>query len=126
MNRYPKYQHLCGETTIALFFSKAQRFTAFPLRVHYTLQPERDYSRFMVSVPKKLFKNAVHRNLLKRRIREAFRQNKPAVSVDLAVVYMDTEIATYQRIEQALLKAIEKINQKSAPQAWKNKPTYKF
>ena len=35
-----------------------------------------DFSRILVSVPKKMFKRAVKRNLLKRRIREAYRRNK--------------------------------------------------
>ena len=39
-------------------------------------EPLSDQVRILISVPKKLFKRAVKRNLLKRRIREAFRLQK--------------------------------------------------
>lgn len=111
MYQFPKHEHLCGETGIKIFFSHSKRFTAFPLRVHYTRQTQCTYSRFMVSVPKKLIKHAVQRNLLKRRIREAYRLHKPTQAVNMAVVYMDTEVASYATIEKAMLKAMQKINQ---------------
>jgi ribonuclease P protein component len=111
MQHFPKREHLCGKTDVTLLFDQSKRFTAFPLRIHYAQRAESAYSRLLISVPKKLFKHAVDRNLLKRRIREAYRLHKPTQSIDMGIVYMHTEIASFQQIEQAMLKAIEKINQ---------------
>ena len=49
-------------------------------------------ARILVSVPKRYFKRAVKRNLLKRRIREAYRVQKIA-GVDIMFQYNSQEIA---------------------------------
>lgn len=109
MATLPKYERLCGEIAVNQLFSQSKRFTAYPLRVHYALRPNNAHTRFMVSIPKKLFKQAVDRNLLKRRIREAYRKYKPTLSIDIAFVYMDKEIGNTEAIEKAVKKAIDKI-----------------
>ena len=69
----------------------------------------------LFSVPKKFHKRANKRNLLRRRMREAYRLNKgmlaegSVVGVDLALVYSVKDIAEYKRIEHALRKIISQI-----------------
>ena len=70
----------------------------------------------MVSVPKKLFKRAVKRNLLKRRIRESWRRQKHLLTVDggidLLFMYPTKEILTYQEIYTAVGNVIESLNER--------------
>ena len=71
----------------------------------------------MVSVPKKLFKRAVKRNLLKRRIRESWRlqkQNINATGVDILFTYSTKEIMEFTEIQGDVGKIIEKVNKATA------------
>ena len=71
----------------------------------------------MVSVPKKIFKRAVKRNLLKRRMRESWRLNKETLSatgIDILFTYATKEILDQGEIQSAIIKIIEKINKATA------------
>ena len=70
-----------------------------------------EYSRIMVSVPKRHFKRAVKRNLLKRRIREAYRLQKELLpaGVDMMIVFNAAEVADYAVIRDELAQLMQRI-----------------
>lgn len=80
-----------------------------------------DSCRFAVSVPKKSFKRAVKRNLLKRRIREAIRLNRQSLPegfcADFLFFYRVGEVLEYADIEKAVVEAFTAIPGKAAAKA---------
>ena len=71
-----------------------------------------ELNRILVAVPKKHFKRAVKRNLLKRRIREAYRTQKDLAAVrgvDVLFYYSSTEIADSSVIHTELGDILSKL-----------------
>jgi ribonuclease P protein component len=70
------------------------------------------------SVPKRIFRHAVTRNLLKRRMREAYRKNKyilydflgtENVRIVFLLIFRDVKVLDYLTIEKSMRKLIGKL-----------------
>ena len=110
-NTLKKIERLHGTAdTENLFAGKKKSVYVHPLRVVYKAQTQEGLpTRIMVIVPKRYFKHAVDRNLLKRRLREAYRLNKRDLKYDIAFIYSSDEKADFSTLENAVVKALEKI-----------------
>lgn len=118
-NTLPKKERLCGKTSISMLLAKGKHGNVEGLRYLCRKGTGNDVNRFMVSVPKKLFKRAVKRNLLKRRIRECYRKQKHNLTIenglDVLFMYSTKEILSYEQIYAAVGQIIEKINNSGKP-----------
>ena len=116
-NTLPKRERLCGKTTIGQLLAKGKHGNVPGLRFLYMTNTGSETNRIMVSVPKKMFKRAVKRNLLKRRIRESWRKQKHFLlttgGTDILFIYPPKEIQTYEQIYSCVGQIIEKINKTS-------------
>ncbi len=118
-----KAERLSWKRYIDLLFLQGQSFIAYPLRVVY-LPVEKRLSvpvSILISVPKKKFKRAVKRNLIKRKIRESFRLHKQELTDNLtaadkqllvAFIYLDNQIASFAEMEKAMNKAFRILREK--------------
>ena len=71
-----------------------------------------DFSRILVSVPKKHFKRAVKRNLLKRRIREAYRTQKELCQVkgaDILFQYDSDDVLPFSIIKGTVASILKMV-----------------
>ena len=117
-NTFLPKERLKHKKDINRLFADGQSKVFFPLLVYWlALDHQRTQikAQFAVSVPKSKFKSAVKRNLLKRRIREAYRLSKadfyqglnlPAGSMLLMVIYIHDDLLDYHTIRTALQKAL--------------------
>lgn len=119
INTLPKKERLCGKTGISLLLAKGKHGNVPGMRFLWLAGTGKGYNRIMVSVPKKLFKRAVKRNLLKRRIRESYRKQKHSVTIDggldVLFMYSTKEILSYEEIFTAVGQIIDKINRSATP-----------
>jgi len=120
-NTLPKKERLCGKTAISKLLAKGKHGSVPGLRYLCLYGNEAEVTRMMVSVPKKSFKRAVKRNLLKRRIRESWRKQKQMLSVegnlDILFMYAVKEVLSYEEIYAAVGQIIENINSKYGTEA---------
>ena len=113
-NTLPKQERLHGKKGIEKLLADGRHGSVGHIRYRYLSDNGENHCRILVSVPKKLFKRAVRRNLLKRRIRESWRKLKHLVmsdkGMDIMFIYSTKEVLTYQEIYSHVEKIVEKLN----------------
>ncbi len=97
-----KRERLCGKKDIEELFSKGRFGVSGCFKYCVRRDNGQDVHRIMISVSKKLFRRAVRRNLLKRRIRESYRRLKHTLpeggGLDILFIYNTKEILPYSEI----------------------------
>lgn len=92
-------------------FQQGQNFFEFPFQVRYEAGSEP--LRIGFSVPKRRFKRAVDRNLLRRRMKEAYRLHRSdwenlAGGGAVILIYSTNQILDYQHLCHGLRKAMKR------------------
>ena len=114
---FSKNERLCGKTNIDNLLAKGKYGNVGCLRFRWVSTNENEHPRILISVPKKIFKRAVKRNLFKRRIRECWRKQKHLLGhcgIDILITYTTKECVEYKQIEEAVDQIIAKISKSIA------------
>ena len=116
MNTLPKSERVSGKTSVSALMSRGRWGFARGLKYCYLVNEGEEgvpvANRVMVSVPKRLFKRAVKRNLLKRRLREAYRTQKdilPPSGIDLLLLYNTEEVMDSRMVQEQVEAILRKI-----------------
>ena len=113
---FTKNERLCSFNEINSLVKDGAVLFCYPFRVVYQIKEDQQATKILISVPKKNFKRAVHRNLLKRRVRESYRKNKELLHLaeekcaNIMFVYVAKEILEYRYIETKLKDILGKIS----------------
>jgi len=118
---FKKEERLKSRKLIGQLFKKGNSFSSFPLRLVWikTELPVEEYAvQMALTVPKRAFAKAAHRNVLRRRLREAYRLNKHLLYEQLGesdhryalmFIYVAKETLDYSAIEKAMVKGINRL-----------------
>jgi len=112
---FRKEERLSKEILIQELFDKGSSFYLFPFKVFFMPNPDQAYPfhQVIISVSKRNFKRAVDRNLIKRRIREAYRLNKTLLPIQnklvIAYIYSVKDILPSVQIHERLVKTFKRL-----------------
>ena len=118
---FKKTERLCNKIAIDSLFQQGKSFSIYPFRIIWQLvdsnQLELD-TKVLISVPKKKIKKAVNRNLIKRRIKEAYRLNKSKHfqsiilrdrQLHFAIIYLSPEVLPYPKLNHKIILSLQRL-----------------
>ncbi|MCB0805696.1 MAG: ribonuclease P protein component [Bacteroidales bacterium] len=120
MQSFNKEERLRSKKLIEKLFAEGQSFKIFPFRVIW-LNADTGTgaaASLLISVPAKRIRKAVQRNLIRRRIREAYRKNKQIFYSTLAergrkcvfaVIYLSGETIDYKETEGKIISLLNRL-----------------
>lgn len=121
---FKKDERLCSVKVIEGLFDRKNSANggvfSYPMRVVFqpqiSAEVDSDIStqnptQVLFSVPKRQFKHAVDRNLIRRRMKEAYRLHKQLLTgnFSIAFIYIGKGIEDYKAIEKGMKSALKKI-----------------
>jgi ribonuclease P protein component len=115
---FRKSERLCSKKVIEALFDNGKTFFSPPFLIVWSYNGSEALSPAQVafSVPKKEFKLAVTRNLIKRRMREAYRKNKIVLydylntsdkKIVFTMIYRGKSISDFTTVENAVKQMIK-------------------
>lgn len=115
-----KQERLKSRKAIQYLFSKGKRINQFPLQFLYVpCDKVEPLLQVGFSVPKRKVPLAVHRNRIKRLLREVYRKNKQLFLEELTepyigmFIYMSNKEISYTELEKVMCQLAMSFNKKS-------------
>ena len=123
--RFGKDEKLCSQKLIGELFLSGNTFLCYPLKVVWKVEllETPHPAQVVFSVPKRLFKRAHDRNLLKRQMPQPYRLRKHELyelldlngkKIVFMLVYIAKEKLEFKQLESAMNKVIAKFGKSFA------------
>ncbi len=116
---YNKKEKLKSRKQLEALFTTGITFIIFPLKVIYMeADAQESILKTGVGTSRKNFRKAVHRNRIKRLLRETYRTEKPLLlnclqqnkkQIALFFLYIDKSLPEYSLLKEKMQQAIEKL-----------------
>ena len=122
MFHFPKNQKLCNEKVIERLFENGKSLTEKPFRIIYNIDNNNEdvFLKALIVVPKKRVRLASDRNVIKRRVKEAYRLQKSELEkylksnnhqLNLAIIYQKHKILDYKLIEVKIKLLLSRLKE---------------
>ncbi len=119
--RFRKSEKLCSRKLITFLVNDGNILYSPLLKVYWKKSPAGlpSPAQIAFSVSRKGFAKAVHRNLIKRRMREAYRKNKQpfydnlqsaGVCLIVLIAYRKNMIADYETIRKSIVEMLDRLS----------------
>jgi len=118
---FQKTERIVLKKVIENIFNMGESLFVYPLKVRYTVTERENsdvHAKVLISVPKKNFKKAVHRNRIKRLMREAYRLNKHLLilstqqQINVHFHYVSKNILPFHKIQESMTAILQQISEK--------------
>ncbi|MFI5157341.1 MAG: ribonuclease P protein component [Sphingobacteriales bacterium] len=127
MYTFKKEERLCNKKLIDKLFHNGSSFLCYPFKASWLVVEDAIQAvpaQLLISVSKRRYKHAVDRNLVKRRLREAYRLNKQQHLYEMLTVankkivisigYIGKQIESYELFEKKMLKLLKQLSEELA------------
>ena len=116
-----KEERLKSNLAIQELLKNGRTVSGFPLKIYWNIQEDQQQkfpARVAFAVPKRKIKRAVDRNLVKRRLRESYRQNKNiiysplndrGVKIFMIILFLSDELISFETLETRTIELLRKL-----------------
>lgn len=122
MFKFPKSQKICNEKSIERLFENGRSISEKPFRIIYNIANNNEdiFLKALIVVPKKRVRLSADRNVIKRRVKEAYRLQKSELEkylksnndqLNLAIIYQKHEILDYKLIEEKIKLLLSRLKE---------------